>query len=45
MIIRRVFATVLARIAPCDTPAGPQQKKTEPARLLLAAGAAKKGMQ
>ncbi|MFV8127467.1 hypothetical protein [Streptomyces syringium] len=45
MIIRRVFATVLARIVPCDTPAVPQQNTTEPARLLVASGAANKEMQ
>ncbi|MBP2401979.1 hypothetical protein SNS2_0562 [Streptomyces netropsis] len=49
MIIRRVFATVLARIVPCDTPAasavGPRQNTTKSARLLLASGAANKEMQ
>lgn len=32
MIIRRVFATVLARIVPCDTPAHGQQKTIKSTR-------------
>ncbi|MET9646088.1 hypothetical protein AB0K71_12975 [Streptomyces syringium] len=45
MIIRRVFATVLARFVPCDTPAAPQQKTPTPTGSLVASGAVNKEMQ